>query len=135
MNLNCNEDLTGEILPANDFECSAVALYLLDVRESNGEMRARFGVDSRLISPAEERGASPTATTINLNLERGGEGIRGEGGGRMRGEEEGGMQPSTRRGDKRHGGGNIVSTSSCSNSNQLHEGGRREERESSYSDV
>ena len=81
VNLNCNEDLTGEILPANDFECSAVALYLLDVSESNGEMRARFGVDSRLISPAEERGASPTATTINLNLERGGEGIRGEGGG------------------------------------------------------
>ena len=39
----------------------------------------------------------------------------------MRGEEEGGMQPSTRRGDKRHGGGNIVSTPPCSNSNQLHE--------------
>ena len=64
--LNCNEDLTGEILPANDFECSAVALYLLDVRESNGEMRARFGVDSRLISSASERGASPTTKTTNL---------------------------------------------------------------------
>ena len=66
VNLNCNEDLTGEILPANDFECSVVALYLLDVRESNGEMRARFGVDSRLISSASERGASPTTKTTNL---------------------------------------------------------------------
>jgi hypothetical protein len=85
VNLNCNEDLIGEILPANDFECSVVALYLLDVRESNGEMRARFGVDSRLTSSAAERGASPTATTNNLNLERRREGIRGEGGERTRG--------------------------------------------------
>ena len=45
------------------------------------------------------------------------------------------MQPSTRRGDKRRGGGNMASTSSCNNSNQLHEEGRVEERESSYSDV
>ena len=40
-------------MPANDFECSAVALYLLDVRESNGEMRARFGGRCELDSVEE----------------------------------------------------------------------------------
>ena len=116
VDLNCNDDLTGEILPANDFECSVVALYLLDVRESNGGMRARFDVDSGLISSAAESDASPTTKTINLDLERRGEGIRGEGGEGTRGGEGGGMQPSTR-GDKRHGGGNMTSISSCNNSN------------------
>ena len=46
VDLNCDEDLPEEILPATDFERQVVAMYVLDVRESNGEMRARFGVGS-----------------------------------------------------------------------------------------